>query len=67
MQEGTCHNLNDLRSSRRRIARTEENIEIVRRSLIQNGKRSSRRNGLGLSHRTFQRIVKLDIKFHPYV
>ena len=65
--EGTCHNLNKLRSGRRRTARTGENIELVRRSLLQNGKRSSRRNGLGLSRRTFQRIVKLDIKFHPYV
>ena len=42
-----------IRSGRRRTTRTEENIELVRRSLIQNGKRSSRRNGLGLSRRIF--------------
>ena len=34
VQEGTCHNLNKLRSGLRRTARTKENIELVKRSLI---------------------------------
>ena len=43
-------------------------IERVRQSLLHNERRSSRRNGLGLSRRIFQRIMKFDdIKFHPYV
>ena len=66
-REGSCHNLNKGRSGRTRTARTAENIELVRRSLTENGQRSSRRNGLGLSRRTFQRIVRLDLNFHPYV
>ena len=67
VREGTCHNLNKGRSGRTRTARTAENIELVRQSLTENRQRSSRRNGLGLSLRTFQRIVKFDLKFHPYV
>ena len=67
VHEGTCHNLNKGRSGRRRTARTAENIELVRQSLTENGQRSGRRNGLALSRTTFQRIVKIDIKFHPYV
>ena len=67
MQEATWHNLNEGRSGRRRTARTPENIELVRESLMQHGNRSSRRNGLGLSRSSFHRIEKLDIRFHPYV
>ena len=67
LAEGTCHNVNKRRSGRTRTARTAENIKLVRQSLTQNGQRSSQRNGLGLSRRTFQRIIKFDLKFHPYV
>lgn len=67
VHEGTCLNINKGRSGRRRTARTAENIELVRQSLTENGQRSGRRNGLGLSRTTFERIVKIDIKFHPYV
>ena len=67
VREGTCLNVNKGRSGRRRTARTAENIELVRESLTENGQRSGRRNGLGLSRATFERIVKFDIKFHPYV
>ena len=67
MHGGNCQNLNKGRSSRRRTARTVENIELVRQSLMQNGQRSGRRNGLALSRTMFQRIVKIDIKFNPYV
>ncbi|CAB3989435.1 Hypothetical predicted protein [Paramuricea clavata] len=59
VREGTCHNLNKGRSGRLRTVRTQENIDVV--------PRSARRNGLGLSRSSFNRIVKMDIKFHPYV
>ena len=61
-QEDSCHNLN-----KGRRGRTAENIELVRQSLTENGQRSSWKNGLGLSCRTFQRIVRLDLNFHPYI
>ena len=67
LREGSCLDLNKGRSGRRRTARTVQNIELVRQSLVENGKRSGRRNGLGLSRTTVQRIVHFDIKFHPYV
>jgi hypothetical protein len=38
-------------------------LKKTQQSLTENGQRSGRRNGLGLS----RAIVKIDIKFHPYV
>jgi hypothetical protein len=67
VREGTCHNLNKGRSGRLRTLRTQENIDVVRQSLLEDVIRSARRNGLGLSRSSFNRIVKMDIKFHPYV
>lgn len=55
--EGTCLNLNKGRSGRMRTGRTLENIDLVLQSLEENGQRSSRKNGLGLSRYTFNRIV----------
>ena len=55
------------RSGRRRTVRTPEVIEMVRNSLVDNGLRSSRRNGLGLTATSFRRIVSENIKFYPYV
>ena len=66
-EEGTCLNINKGRSGRRRTVRTPEVIEMVRNSLVDNGLRSSRRNGLGLTATSFRRIVSENIKFHPYV
>ena len=67
VEEGTCLNLNKERSGRRRTARTPGNVAMVRNALQQDGLRSARRNGLGLTRSSFLRIVNLDIKFHPYV
>lgn len=64
--EGTCNNLNKSRSGRLRTARSNQNIERVREALIEDGNRSSRRNGLGLSQSSFVRVAKI-LKFHPYV
>ena len=66
LEYGTCHNRNKGNSGRSRTVRSEENVERVRQALIENGSRSSRRNGLHLSATSFRRIVR-DLKFHPYV
>lgn len=42
-------------------------VELVRKCLSKHCKRSSRRNGLGLSRSSLQRTAKLDIKLHQYV
>eukprot|EP00111_Clytia_hemisphaerica_P017991 TCONS_00053258-protein len=67
VREGTCLNLHKGRSGPRKTARTQANINAARQSLQQDGKRSSRRNGLNLTRSYFLRIVHLDLKFHPYV
>ena len=66
-REGTVHNLNKGQSVRPRTIRTPHNINLVQEYLTQDGNRSSRRNGLGLSPTSFLRIVERDINFHPYV
>ena len=63
---GTCLKRNQGNSGRPRTARNQGNLERVRESLAQNGARSSRRNGLGLTQSSFVRIVK-EIRFHPFV
>lgn len=70
---GTSRNLNKERSGRRRTARTAANIEAVRNHLEEHHAGedreqtiSSRRNGLGLSSSTFNRITRLDLHYHPY-
>jgi len=49
-------------------ARTPENVESVRRSVIEGPRRSTRRRAsiLGLSRRSLQRILHDELKFHPY-
>ena len=54
-------------AGRQRTARSAESIQWVRRSLQRNGVTSARRNGLGLSRSSFNRIVRCDLRFHPYV
>ena len=63
-------NLNKGRSGRRRTERCLENIQAVREALEnqEDGapRISARRNGLGLTSATFNRITRLDLGFHPY-
>ena len=66
VNEGTCIDLNKGRSDRRRSATSQENVDRVRQSLENDGLRSSRRNGLGLSQSSFVRIVNR-LNYHPYV
>ena len=54
------------RSGRPRTARSQQNVDLVRNECENNGLRSSRRNGLGLSQSSFVRIIK-ELKFHPYI
>ena len=67
---GTSLKLNRGRSGRSRSARTQEDIEAVRNA-IQNWQKgdekiSARRNGVGVSSATFNRITRLDLQFHPF-
>lgn len=66
LANGTSLNLNKIRSGRPRSARTPENIEAVRELLLDQPTVSVRRNPLALSRATFNRIVKNDIKWHPF-
>ncbi|KAF2366538.1 Protein of unknown function DUF4817 [Trinorchestia longiramus] len=64
--EGTSLNLNKGRSGRKSTERVPKNVEIVRQALLANPSISSRKNGLGKSKCIFNRIVKLELKWHPY-
>ena len=52
---------------RPRSARTPENVQTVRQSVMQSPTRSARKHAsiLGLSDRTVRRILHTDLKFHP--
>lgn len=53
---------------RHRTIRTRENVERVRAAVVQSPRRSARKHAvaLGMSDRSLRRILKLDLKFHPY-
>lgn len=64
----TSLNRNHGHSGRRRTGRSAFNIRMVARELANNPSVSIRRNNLpNLSASTFNRIVRLDLNFHPYV
>ena len=66
-EHGTSLNRNKGHSGRRRTVRTEDTIAAVQRHLQEHPRGTScRRNGLGLSHSSFNRIAKLDLHLHPY-
>ena len=65
-QHGTSLNRNKGNSGRRRTGRSEANIQAVREQLQNNAQVSARRNGLGLPSATFNRITRLDLRWHPY-
>lgn len=56
------------RGGSEKTSRTPENIERVRVALTRSPRKSARRHSLelGLSNRTLRRILKNDLKFHPY-
>jgi len=64
---GTSLNRNKGHSGRHRTARSAANIEAVRQQLEEHPRETSaRRNGVGLSRASFNRITRLDLHFHPY-
>ena len=66
-EHGRSLNRNLSASGRPRSGRSAENIDTVQEALEENPDSVvCRRNGLGLSVRTFNRICKEDLKWHPY-
>ena len=66
-EHGTSLNRNSVASGRPRSGRSVENIDRVQEALEENPRGVvCRRNGLGLSRATFNRIVRIDLKWHPY-
>ena len=65
-QNGTSLNLNKGRSGRRVSVRTPDNIQLVRDALNANPQMSTRRNDVPVNRRSFQRIVRQDLQWHPY-
>ena len=63
---GTSLNRNKGNSGRKISVRTDEQIEEIRELLIVNPKVVARRDGVGISKTTFNKITKYDLKFHPY-
>ena len=65
--KGTSLNSNKGNSGRRRTTRSAENIAAVR-ALLQHNPRdvSARRNPVAISSAGFNRITRLDIRWHPY-
>ncbi|KAF2363424.1 Protein of unknown function DUF4817 [Trinorchestia longiramus] len=64
--EGTSLNLNNGRSGRKRTGRSEENVRIVQGALTENPQISARKIGLDVTRSMFNRIMTLDLKWHPY-
>ena len=64
---GTSLNRNKSNSGRRRTARNEANIAAVRELLEETPRGvSARRNAVAVSKSSFNRITKLDIRWHLY-
>lgn len=63
---GTVKNMHKERCGRRRTGRSVGNVNTVRNLLEQNPRISCRKNTSGLPSATFNRIVRLDLKWHPY-
>ena len=66
-QHGIILNRNKGNSGGRRTGRSEANSEAVRQQLDEHPTGTSAwRNSVDLSHATFNRITRLDLKLHPY-
>ncbi|KAF2355747.1 Protein of unknown function DUF4817 [Trinorchestia longiramus] len=64
--EGTSLNLNKGRSGRKRTGRSEEYVRIVQGELAENPQISARKSGSDVTKSTFNRIITLDLEWHPY-
>ena len=65
-EHGSIVNRNKGNSGRKITQRTEVNIAIVRQLITENPRTSVRRNESDLTKTTFHRILKKDIRVHPY-
>ena len=64
---GTSLNRNPKNSGRKRTARSNDNIDAIHNELINNPVISTcRLNNINVSSATFNRIVRIDLKWHPY-
>lgn len=63
-----CGSVAKLRPGHPRTARTPENVDRVRQSILRSPRRSARKHAaaLGLSDATVRRILHDDLQFHPY-
>ena len=67
LNHGTSLNRNLSSCRRKRTGRSQENIDIVQEELINNPDGiSCQRNNSGLPSATFNHIVRVDLKWHPY-
>ncbi|KAF2347128.1 Protein of unknown function DUF4817 [Trinorchestia longiramus] len=66
IERGSIVNRNEGNLGRTITQRTEDNITIVRQLITENPRTSVRCNESGLRKTTFQRILKKDIRVHPY-
>ncbi|KAF2349048.1 Protein of unknown function DUF4817 [Trinorchestia longiramus] len=64
--KGTRLNLNKGRSGPKRTGRSEENVRIVQGALTENLQIPARKSGLDVTKSTFNRIITLYLKWHPY-
>ena len=65
-EHGSILNRNKGNSGRKITQITENNIAIVQRAITENPAISVRHNETNLSKSTFHRILKKDIRLHPY-
>ncbi|KAF2362950.1 Protein of unknown function DUF4817 [Trinorchestia longiramus] len=65
-EHGSISNRYKGNSGREIIQRTENNIAILQRAITESPTTSVRRNETNLSKATFHRILKKDIRPHPY-
>ena len=67
LNEGTSLNLNSKKCGRKQTGRSDENIDAELDALINNPNGfSCRINDLDIPHVTINRIVRIDLKWHPY-
>ncbi|KAF2344754.1 Protein of unknown function DUF4817 [Trinorchestia longiramus] len=64
--KGTRLNLNKGRSGLKRTGRSKKNVRIVQGALTENPQISARKSELNVTKSTFNRIITLNLKWHPY-
>jgi hypothetical protein len=64
---GTSWNMNSKKCGRKRTGRSDDNIDAVQQAVMNNPEGiTCRVNGLDIPSATFNRIVRIDLKWHPY-